>query len=336
MGRHGDSVMHRRTFIGAAAVTLIATPFGIAAQQELARIPRIGFLGATSAADSASRVDALRAGLRNLGYVEGKNIVIEFRWAEGDSDRLAVLAGELVRSGVDVIVTTGASGALAARSVTTTIPIVLGAAGDPVGVGLVASLARPGGNVTGLTIVAPEVTGKRLELLRVAVPRLTRVAALWNAGAAVSASELLEAEAAARALGMQLISVEVRDMDRLDSAFLAIVRERAQAVIVLSDVLFFGRRNQIAELAVMYRLPSIAWARELAVSGCLMVYGVNGVELHRRAAYYVDKILKGAKPGDLSIEQPTKFELIINLKTAKALGLTIPQALLLRADEVIN
>jgi putative tryptophan/tyrosine transport system substrate-binding protein len=326
--------MDRRAFIASIA-GLLSTPLIVEGQQT-GKVWRIGFLSSRSPSATTVRIEAFRRGLRELGYVEGRNLIIEYRWAEGKDDRLPVLAAELVQLPVDVIVAQATVPAIAARRVTTTIPIVVAAAGDAVGVGLVASLGRPGGNVTGLTIVAPDVTGKRLELLREAVPGVTRLAALRNPANPVSGPELRETEAASRILGMRLRSVEVLDMDRLDLAFSTIVHEQVDAVIVLSDLLFFGRRNQIAALALTNRLPIIAWMPEFAESGCLMTYGPNVVEMHRRAATYVDKIFKGSKPGDLPIEQPTKLELVVNLKTAKALGLTVPQSLLLRADEVIQ
>jgi putative ABC transport system substrate-binding protein len=326
--------MDRRAFIASVA-GLLSTPLIVEGQQT-GKVWRIGFLSSLSPSATTVRIDAFRLGLRELGYVEGQNLIIEYRWAEGKDDRLPVLAAELVQLPVDVIVAQATVPAIAARRATTTIPIVVAAAGDAVGVGLVASLGRPGGNVTGLTIVAPDMTGKRLELLRQAMPGVTRLAALRNPTNPVSGPELRETEAASRILGMRLRSVEVLDMDRLDLAFSTIVHEQVEAVIVLSDLLFFGRRNQIAALALTNRLPIIAWTPEFAESGCLMTYGPNVVEMHRRVATYVDKIFKGSKPGDLPIEQPTKLELVINLKTAKALGLTIPQSLLLRADDVIQ
>ena len=326
--------MERRTFLAGTAAVL-ATPL-VAGAQQPAKVWRIGFLGSASASAAGARVEALRLGLRELGYVEGRNLAIEFRWTEGNHDRLPALAAELVQLRVDVIVTQGTTVTLAARRATSTIPIVFAIASDPVGTGIVASLSRPGGNVTGLTDVAPDVTGKRLALLHEVAPRATRIAVLWNPSNPVSGPQLKETETAARTLGLALLSVEVRDVTQLGSAFATIVRDRAGAVILLTDITLFDRRVQIAEMAAKNRLPSMAWTSEFAERGCLITYGPNTAEMHRRAATYVDKIFKGAKPADLPVEQPTKFELIINLKTAKTLGLAIPQSLLGRADQVIE
>ena len=325
----------RGRFIGALATGLVTAPPTLRAQ-ESGKVWRIGFLGGASASSTTPRVEALRRGLRELGYVEGRNLTIEFRWAEGNAARLPALAAELAKLKVDVIVSEGTSATIAARRTTTTIPIVFSVAGDPVGTGLVSSLARPGGNVTGLTDIAPEMAGKRLELLREAAPGATRIAALWNPANSSSELHMKDTEAAGRTLGLAVRSIEVRDVNRLDGAFATAVRDRAGAVVVLADAALFGRRDQIAQLAAKNRLPSIAWTREFAESGCLMIYGPNVVEMHRIAATYLDKIFKGARPGDLPVEQPTKFELVINLKTAKTLGLTIPPSLLQRADEVIQ
>ena len=325
----------RGRFIGALAAGLVTAPPTLRAQ-ESGKVWRIGFLGGASASSTTPRVEALRRGLRELGYVEGRNLTIEFRWAEGNAARLPALAAELAKLKVDVIVSEGTSATIAARRTTTTIPIVFSVAGDPVGTGLVSSLARPGGNVTGLTDIAPEMAGKRLELLREAAPGATRIAALWNPANSSSELHMKDTEAAGRTLGLAVRSIEVRDVNRLDGAFATAVRDRAGAVVVLADAALFGRRDQIAQLAAKNRLPSIAWTREFAKSGCLMIYGPNVVEMHRIAATYLDKIFKGARPGDLPVEQPTKFELVINLKTAKTLGLTIPPSLLQRADEVIQ
>jgi putative ABC transport system substrate-binding protein len=325
----------RRDFIGTLAGGLLAVPLAAAAQQA-GRVWRIGFLGLPSASSAAARVEAFRRGLRELGYVEGRNLAIEFRWAEGNADRLPALAAEVTKLKVDVIVTQGTEATVAAHRSTTTIPIVVTVISDPVGTGLVRSLARPGGNVTGLTDIAEEVAGKRIEVLREAVPSVTRIAVLWNPANASSGPQMKDMEAAGRKLGLSVRSIEVRDVNQLDGAFATAVRDRAGAVVVLPDAALFGRRDQIAQLAVKNRLPSLAWTPEFTKSGCLMIYGPNVLDMHGRAATYVDKILKGAKPGDLPVEQPTTLELVINLKTAKALGLTIPQSLLLRADELIQ
>jgi putative tryptophan/tyrosine transport system substrate-binding protein len=329
-------VIDRRTFLAGTGAVLLAAPLAAEAQQA-GKVWRIGLLSSASSSAGVARLEAFRHGLHELGYREGQNLAIEYRWAEGREDHLSALAADLVRLRVDLIVTQGTLATLVARRTTATIPIVFAVAGDPLGAGLVASLARPGGNVTGLAVMGSEMTAKRLELLREVVPTVTRIAALWNPGNPSSIPELKETETAARALGMQIQSVEVRDARMLDRAFTAMARERARAVIVLSDSMLFGQRKQIADLAAQKRLPGIAWTREFAENGgVLMVYGPDVAEMHRRAATYVDRILKGTKPGDLPVEQPTKFELVINLKTAKALGLTIPPSLLRRADEVIQ
>ena len=290
-----------------------------------------------SASAAGSRLAAFKHGLRELGYVEGQNLTLEYRWADGNEGRLAALAVDLVRLKVDVVVTQGSLATLAARRATTTTPIVFAVANDPVDAGLVLSLTRPGGTVTGLAVMGSDMTAKRLELLREAVPGLTRIATLWNPNNPSSRSELRETEAGARALGMQFQSVEVRDVHRLDLAFAAMIRERAGAFIVVSDSTLFGQRTQIADLAVKNRLPAIAWTSEFVENGTLlMTYGPNVPAMYRRAAAYIGKILEGTAPATLPVEQPTTFELLINLKTAKALGLTIPPSLLARADQVIE
>ena len=291
---------------------LLSTPLAAEAQQP-SRVWRIGLLSSASSSAGVDRLEAFKQGLRALGYVEGRNLTIEYRWAEGRDDRLPALAADLVRLRVDIIVTQGTLATVEARKVSPTTPVVFAVAGNPVAAGLVGSLTRPGGNVTGLAVMGAETTGKRLELLREAVPGVTRVVALWNPGNDSSEPELRATEVAARTLGMQLQSVEVRDARELDLAFAAMTRQRAGALIVLSDSLLFGQRMRIADLAVQNRLPAIAWTKEFADHGrLLMVYGPNVAEMHRRAATYVDKIFKGAKPADLPGEQPTKFELVIN------------------------
>ncbi len=329
-------MMSRRRFLHTVTVSLLAAPQAAEAQQPR-KVWRIGWLSSASSSAGIARLEAFRHRLRELGYVEGQNLAIEYRWAEGRNDRLLAFAAELVRLGVDVIVTQGTLTTVAARQATTTLPIVFAVAGDPLGAGLVASLARPGANVTGFAVMGSEMAAKRLELLREVIPGVARIAVLWNSANPSSTPELRETETAARALGMQIQSVEVRDGRMLDSAFTAVARERAKAIVVLSDNMLFGQRKQIADLAAQKRLPGIAWTREFAENGgLLMVYGPDVAEMHRRAADYVDRILKGAKPADLPVERPTKFELFINLKTAKALGLTIPQSLLARADTIIE
>jgi putative ABC transport system substrate-binding protein len=330
-------VITRRAFIRTLAGVLLTAPLAAEAQQA-AKIARIGYLTG-SLATGAHLHEAFRQGLRDLGYVEGRNVVIEYRSAEGKYERLPALAADLVALKVDVIVVTSTPAALAAKQATRTIPIVLAWAGDPVGSGLVTSLARPGGNVTGLSMLAPELVGKRLELLTQAVPGVSRVAALWHPGDLPERTEkdmLKEADVAARALGVRLQVVEARGPEDFDRAFSDMTRARADAVIVQSTNVFFIERRRLVDLAAKNRLPAMYLTREFVDAGGLMSYGPNVPDLFRRAATYVDKILKGATPGDLPVEQPTKFELVINLKAAKALGLTIPPSLLQRADEVIQ
>jgi putative ABC transport system substrate-binding protein len=276
-------------------------------------------------------------GLRELGWVDGKNIVIEYRWAEGRADRLPDLAAELVRLKVDVIFAANTSVALAAKNATGTIPIVMATGGDPVGLGLVASLARPGGNVTGLSFsVGMETVGKGLELLKETVPKVRRVAVLSNPANPSHALAIKNVSDAARAVRMQLQLLEARGPNEFDNAFAAMARERAEALLVVLDPFFGIHRAQLRDLAAKNRLPAMYGSREYPEAGGLMSYGADFRHNFRRSATYVDKILKGAKPADLPIEQPTRFELVINMKTAKALGLTIPQSLLLRADQVIE
>jgi putative ABC transport system substrate-binding protein len=301
-------------------------------------VPRVGYLSPGSSSDPVrqNRFEAFRQGLRELGYVEGQNIAIESRWAEGKYDRYSALTADLVRLKVDVIVAVGGRATQDAQRATRTIPIVMSVVIDPLGSGLVASLARPGGNVTGLTIMASDLVGKQLELLKEVVPKISRVALLWNPANPGSAPQLREAEAAARALGVRLQTLEARDPQEIGSAFAAMTRERAGALVILADAILTNQRRQIAELAAKRRLPAVYGVSEYAEAGGLMFYGPSSLDLERRAATFVDKILKGAKPADLPVEQPSKFELVINLKTAKALGLTMPPSLLQRADRVIE
>ena len=323
--------------IVALVLGIFAAPFAADAQQP-GKVFRIGILGTVPpTTPEVSRIwEALLQGLRDLGYVEGQNIVIERRYSEGRNERLPDLAADLVRLKVDVIVAAGTPPPYAAKRATTTIPIVMTNASDPVGSGLVASLARPGGNITGLSLLSPELAGKQLELLKETVPKVSRVAVLWNPANPVHTLILRQAEVAARSLRLQLQILEARGPNEFDSAFSAMTKERAGALLVLADPMFFGHRTRLADLAAKSRLPSVFLLREHADAGGLMAYGPSTRDNFRRAATYVDKILKGAKPGDLPIEQPTKFELVINLKTAKALGLTIPRSVLGRADEVIR
>jgi putative tryptophan/tyrosine transport system substrate-binding protein len=268
--------------------------------------------------------------------VEGQNIAIESRWAEGKDDCYPALVADLVRSKVDVIVAVGGAATRAAQQATRTIPIVMSAVQDPVGSGIVPSLAHPGGNVTGISMIGPDLVGKQLQVLKEVVPKVSRVALLRNPANPASAPQLRAAEAAARALGVQLQTLEARNPQEIDNAFAAMTRERAGALLILGDAIFINQRGQIAELTMKKRLPAISFTSEYAEAGGLMVYGANLLDLERRAATYIDRILKGAKPADLPVEQPTKLELVINLRTAKAIGLTIPQTLLQRADQVIQ
>ena len=326
----------RRTFLGMLAGGLLAAPRAADAQPP-GKVPRIAWLGGQARETAHPYVRAFQRGLKDLGWVEGQNIVIEWRFSGGRAERLPDLAEELVRLRVDLIVVPSAPTALAARNATKTIPLVTVAVGDPVTSGLVASLARPGGNITGLTnTVGPEIAGKQLELLKEMVPKVSRVAALWNPTTPGNALALREAEKAGRVLGVELQPLEARSPDDFDRAFAAMTAKRAGALLVLGDVMFSTHRMRLAELAARSRLPAIYGAREAVEAGGLMSYGAIVTELFQRAATYVDKILKGAKPGDLPIEQPTKFELWINVKAAKALGLTVPPSLLRRADQVID
>lgn len=318
-----------------AVLLLVAVPIAVTAQ-EPSRVSRIGFLGAGSSSSGDPRVEPLRQGFRELGYAEGQDLAFEFRWADGNANRLPQLATELARLKMSAIVTQGTQATDATRRAVTTIPIVFAVAGDPVGAGLVTSLARPGGNVTGLTDIAPEIIGKRLELLREAVPGITRVAVLWNPANSTAAPQVKDTETAARSIGISVRSLELADVIQLESAFAAAVQGHAQALTVLSDGALYGRRVQIAQLAAKHRLLCVAGTPEFAESGCVMAYGPNVADMHRRAAVFVDKILKGASPGDLPVEQPTKFELVLNLRTAKALGLKISPTLLARADKVVE
>jgi putative ABC transport system substrate-binding protein len=325
--------MDRRAFLGTLAGGLLAAPL-VAEAQTPGKVYRIGLL---SPASQGLGIEAFREGLRALGYVEGHNIVIEYRSAEGRFDRLPDLAAQLVLLKVDVIVAVVTQASLAAKNATSTIPIVMLAVGDPVGAGLVASLARPGRNITGTSALAVEIAGKSLEMLKHVVPKLRLVAVIWNPANAVFQAQMVkETEVAARALGIQLQMFAARDSEEIDRAFGAVTRERAAALTVIVDPVFIAHRARIAALAVKSRLPSVSAFKEYAEAGGLMAYAANFSEPGRRAASYVDKILKGAKPADLPVEEATKFELVINLKTAKALGLTVPPSLLQRADQVIE
>jgi putative tryptophan/tyrosine transport system substrate-binding protein len=306
----------------------------VAHAQAPGKVYRVGYL--SMAPGPSPRSEALQQGLRDLGYLGGQNLVMEYGWADGQIDRARTSAAELVRSKVDVIVTGGPQATRVARQATTTIPVVMAVDYDPVGAGFVTSLARPGGNITGLSAINPELSGKRLELLKSAVPRLSRVAVLWNPAEPNADVYVRETRVAAQALGVRVQSLEIRALPDLESALRSATRERADALAVLTDPVTLYHRGELASLAAKHRLPAIYSDRLFVEAGGLMSYGANDRELHRRAAVFVDKILKGAKPGELPVEQPTTYELVINLKTAKALTLAISPALLRRADQLIE
>jgi len=318
------------------ALSLALAPLAAEAQQP-ASVPRIGVLFASTPDATSHLLDGLRQGLREHGYVEGQHIMLERRYGQAGVERMSDLAAELVRIKVRVIVAATDPATAAVRQQTQTIPIVMANSTDPVGTGFVASLARPSGNVTGLSALSPELSGKRLGLLREVVPGLARVAIIWNPDVRGALFDYKETEAAARSMRLQLQSVEVSRGEDLDRAFSAVTNQRAQALIVQTpNPVLFANRSQVASFAQRTRLPSMYGQKEFADAGGLMSYGASTTDLFRRAATYVDKILKGAKPADLPVEQPTKFELVINLKTAKTLGLTIPQTILPQADQVIQ
>jgi ABC-type uncharacterized transport system substrate-binding protein len=331
----------KKAAVPSILVALVLLALGVTAEaQQLKKVPRIGYLSAGQVKETGARYEAFRQVLHELGYVEGKNIIIEFRSADGKFDRLPALAAELVRLKVDAIVTGGPPSARAAKEATVTIPIVMMQVGDPVGSGFVASLARPGGNITGLSGLAPELSGKRLELLKEVVPKLSRVAVFGTSISPDNAQSLREVELAARELKVQLQYLDIRDArdpKDIETAFRAATKGRAEAVLImLAPAVASANRTQLVDLAVKSRLPVIYSGRAFVDAGGLMAYGVSVEDLDRRAATYVDKILKGAKPADLPVEQPQKFEFIINLKAAKQIGLTIPPNVLARADKVIK
>jgi len=326
----------RRTFVGAAAGALLAMPFGIRAQQA-GQAPRIGYLVQNYTDTAQPQLSAFREGLRERGWIDGQNIVIETRFGEGRLDRLPALVSELIRLKVDVIVTSSSGTSWAAKNATQSIPIVMAASANALGEGLVASLAHPGGNITGMTfITGPEIAGKQLQLLKEVAPAASRVAMLTNPTNRSHAAFAREVRIAARSLGAQVQTLEAANSEQLDGAFAAMTREHAGSLLILTDSVFVGQRKRIVSLAASSRLPALYSQREFVDGGGLISYGPSLSNMFRRAATHVDKILKGAKPGDLPIEQPTTFELVINLKAAKALGLTVPQSLLLRADDVIH
>jgi putative ABC transport system substrate-binding protein len=326
--------MRRREFIRLFGSAVVAWPLAARAQQA-GKVHRIGFLGSATAAGSAKAVESFRAGLREFGYVEGRNIGIEFRWAQGNYDRLSDLVADLIARNVDVLITHGTPGTRAAKQATTTIPIVMAISGDAIATGLVSSLARPEANLTGSTYFLPQLNAKRLELLKEVFPSISRAAALSNPDNPVSRPIIPAMQAAAASLSVILEVVRAQGPSEFSPAFAAMTKSRVGSVVVTEDGEFAASFRTIAALALVNKLPSIG-AREYAEAGGLIGYGVNILDLYRRAAYFVDRILKGAKPADLPVEQPTKFELVINLSTAKALGLTIPPTLLSRADEVIE
>jgi len=329
-------VIDRRAFIGALAGGFLAAPLAVEAQPA-GKVYRIGLLE-FSAPDAARQAlwASFRQRMRELGYVEGQTVTYEPRWAQDDNDRLSRLAAELVGLKTDVIVTAATVSALAAKRATATIPIVMATGADPMAVGLVANLRQPGGNVTGMTTINSELAAKRLELIRIVVPRASRIAILWDDTGSAFRFALDTTEAEAKRAGFTLQGVSVRGPAEIEAAFATVLRGRAGALSIAPSPMFFSHRKRLAELAIKHRLPTVVALREYAEAGGLVSYGADNSDMFRGAAVFVDKILKGAKPGDLPMEQPTKFELIINLKTAKALGLTIPPSLLARADQVIQ
>jgi putative tryptophan/tyrosine transport system substrate-binding protein len=326
--------MRRREFIGSVIGTAVAWPLAARAQQR-AKLSTIGFFGTTNPSAAGQRTAAFVQRLYELGWIEGRTVAVEYLWAEGRTERFAEIAAELVRLQVDVIVTSGAGPVIAAKQATSIIPIVFTVASDPVGTGLVATLARPGGNVTGLSYQGPDLAAKRLELLREVVPGLRQLAVMANSGAAGAVLEMSEVRETAGTLGLEVAPLEIRRAEDIAPAF-AGLKDRADTLYVCADALVNTSRMHIISLALDARLPTIFGERENVDAGGLMSYGPSIPDLYRRAADHVDKILRGAKPGDIPVEQPTKFELVINLKTAKKLGLTIPPSIMVRADEVIE
>jgi ABC-type uncharacterized transport system substrate-binding protein len=329
------SAIQNPKWLGLSVIAFVLVVSGAVAQaQQPKKVPRIGFLSTAAHSSLSSRLEAFRQGLRELGFIEGKNIAIEYRSAEGKPDRLPELAAELVRLKVDCIVTAGETPTRAAKQATSTIPIIMTTVGDPVVLGFAASLARPGGNITGLTTNSPDLAGKRLELLKETIPKLSRVAVFSDPRSATT--ELKETEAAARSLKVQLIFLEAQNLDDLENAFRSSTKSHADAIVIGTGGFFNTHQKRIVELAAKHRLPGMYIEQEFVLAGGLMTYATSIPELYRRAGTYVDKILKGAKPADLPVEQPRKFELVINLNTAKQIGLTIPPNVLARADRVIR
>lgn len=325
--------MKRREFI-----TLLggAATWSLAAHAQQRAKPRVGFMGNSTEVLEANLVGPFRERLRELGYQDGRNIAVEYRWAEGKYERFPALVAELLAAKVDVIVTAGTPAAMAVKNATTAVPVVMVAVGDPVGTGLVPSLARPGGNLTGLSSIAPDLEGKRLELLREVVPKLAHVGVFFNPANLFHTVSMRNAGKAAEALGIKLLPLKVRTSQDLDDAFTAILKEKPDALLVLADRVYLHERKRMMDFALQHRLPNVNAHKEMIEAGGLMSYGPSYENMHRRAADYVDKILKGAKPGELPIEQPTKFDLKVNFKAAKALGIVVPPTLLTRADEVIE
>jgi ABC-type uncharacterized transport system substrate-binding protein len=329
----------KRAAVPSSFVAVVLLALGVIAEaQQPKKVARIGYISSGDPASESNRIEAIRLALRDLGYIEGQNIAIEYRYAEGKQDRFPELAAELARLRVDIIVVGGDALARAAKNATKTIPIVMmGSGSDPVEIGLIESLARPGGNITGLTLLSRELGGKRLELLKEAVPKLARVAVLYDPAIPGNVREVKEdLPVAARALGLTIQPWEVRDADGFEKVFTGLNKERPDGLYVTSNPLTRGNMKRVGDFAIKSRIPSVHGGRESVDAGGLMYYGADTAESYRRVAYYVDRILKGAKPADLPVEQPTKFELVINLKTAKQIGLTIPPNVLARADKVIK
>jgi putative ABC transport system substrate-binding protein len=328
--------MARKTIIVVWLIALALASFRLAGAQQVGKVPRVGFLGAATAFAVAARVEAFRQGLRELGYVEGKNIVIQWRFAEGKVDRLPALIADLARIKVEVIVTAGGTVTRAAKEASVMIPIVMGFDNDPVGSAFVASLAHPGGNITGLSSLAPEISGKQLELLKETIPKLSRITVFGTSIQPATALSLRETQRSAEAFKVQIQYLDIQGPKDIENAFQDARKGRADAVLVLGSPILESHRTEVTDLAAKNRLPAIYHATEFVEAGGLMTYSVSLTDLFRRAATYVDKILKGAKPGDLPVEQPTKFDFIVNLKAAKQIGLTIPPNVLARADRVIK
>jgi putative tryptophan/tyrosine transport system substrate-binding protein len=326
--------MDKRSITFAVSALLFALCIGAEAQQ--AKVARIGFLGNSTSELEANLIGPFREGLRELGYIEGKNIAIEWRWAEGKYERFPGLIAELIGSKAELIVTAGTPASLAVKKATTTIPLVMIAVGDPVGSGLIASLAHSGGNVTGLTSISPELDGKRLELLREVVPNISHVAVMWNPTSPLQVVAEKATRAAAQPMGIRILSLGVHADEQFDHAFATIRKEKPGALLVLADRLFLHNRARIMEFAIHNRLPGVHAYVELVEAGGLMSYGPSYSGMHKRAAYYVDKILKGTNPADLPIEAPAKFELVVNVKAAKQIGVSIPPSVLYRADRVLK